>query len=154
MTYSLWLLVHLLGVIVWVGGMFFAHVALRPSAAELLQPPQRLPLLAATLGRFFIWVTVSIVLILMSGVAIMVLFASNAGRIGPHIHAMSAIGTLMMVIFGHIRFSAYKRLRVAVAAQDWPAGGAAMNLIRQLVFLNLVLGLVTTVIVFVGRGWT
>jgi hypothetical protein len=29
-----------------------------------------------------------------------------------------------------------------------------MNLIRQLVFLNLVLGLVTTVIVFVGRGWT
>jgi hypothetical protein len=153
-TYSLWLLVHLLGVIVWVGGMFFAHVALRPSAAELLQPPQRLPLLAATLGRFFIWVTVSIVLILMSGVAIMVLFASNAGRIGPHIHAMSAIGTLMMVIFGHIRFSAYKRLRVAVAAQDWPAGGAAMNLIRQLVFLNLVLGLVTTVIVFVGRGWT
>jgi len=153
-TYSLWLLVHLLGVIVWVGGMFFAHVALRPSAAELLQPPQRLPLLAATLGRFFIWVTVSIVLILVSGVAIMVLFASNGGRIGPHIHAMSAIGTLMMVIFGHIRFSAYKRLRVAVAAQDWPAGGAAMNLIRQLVFLNLVLGLVTTVIVFVGRGWT
>ena len=154
MTYSLWLLVHLLGVIVWVGGMFFAHVALRPSAAELLQPPQRLPLLAATLGRFFIWVTVSIVLILVSGVAIMVLFAGNGGRIGPHIHAMSAIGTLMMVIFGHIRFSAYKRLRVAVAAQDWPAGGAAMNQIRQLVFLNLVLGLVTTVIVFVGRGWT
>jgi len=153
-TYSLWLLVHLLGVIVWVGGMFFAHMALRPSAAELLQPPLRLPLLAATLGRFFTWVSVSILLILVSGVAIMVLFASNGGRMGPHIHAMSALGVLMMAIFGHIRLAAYRRLRAAVAAQDWPAGGAAMNQIRQLVLLNLVLGLITTVIVFVGRGWT
>lgn len=154
MTYSLWLLVHLLGVIVWVGGMFFAHMALRPSAAELLQPPLRLPLLAATLGRFFTWVSVSILLILVSGVAIMVLFAGNGGRIGAHIHAMSALGVLMMAIFGHIRFAAYRRLRAAVAAQDWPAGGAAMNQIRQLVLLNLVLGFITTVIVFVGRGWT
>jgi uncharacterized membrane protein len=154
MTYSLWLLVHLLGVIVWVGGMFFAHMALRPSAAELLQPPQRLPLVAATLGRFFTWVSVSIVLILVSGVAIMMLFLGNGGRLGPHIHAMTAIGLLMMAIFGHIRFASFKRLRTAVAAQDWPAGGAAMNRIRPLVLVNLVLGLITTVIVFVGRGWT
>ena len=44
---------HLLGVVVWVGGMFFAHMALRPAATELLEPPQRLPLLQATLMRFF-----------------------------------------------------------------------------------------------------
>lgn len=154
MTYSLWLLVHLLGVIVWIGGMFFAHMALRPAAAETLQPPQRLPLLAATLGRFFTWVTISIVLILVSGVAIMMLFIGNGARLGAHIHAMSAIGVLMMLIFGHIRFAGFKRLQKAVAAQDWPAGGAAMGQIRQLVLVNLLLGLATTVIVFVGRGWT
>lgn len=154
MSYSLWLLVHLLGVIVWVGGMFFAHFALRPAAAELLQPPQRLPLLAATLGRFFKWVAFCILLILVSGIAIMMLFISNGGRLGAHIHIMTAIGLIMMAIFWHIRFAAFKRLRAAVAAQDWPAGGIAMNRIRQLVLVNLVLGVITTVVVFVGRGWT
>ena len=78
--HPIFLFFHLIGVVLWVGGMFFAHMTLRPSAAELLQPPLRLPLLAATLGRFFTWVSVSIVLILVSGVAIMVLFASNGGR--------------------------------------------------------------------------
>lgn len=154
MSYSLWLLVHLLGVIVWVGGMFFAHVALRPAAAELLAPPQRLPLLAAALGRFFKWVAVSIALILVSGIAIMMLFLGNGARLGPHIHAMTTLGLIMMLIFGHIRFAGFKRLLAAVAAQDWPAGGAAMAQIRRLVLVNLVLGLITTVIVFVGRGWT
>lgn len=154
MSYSLWLLVHLIGVIVWVGGMFFAHVALRPAAAEVLQPPQRLPLLAAALGRFFKWVAVSIALILVSGGAIMMLFLGNGARLGPHIHAMTTLGLIMMLIFGHIRFAGFKRLLAAVAAQDWPAGGAAMAQIRRLVLVNLVLGLITTVIVFVGRGWT
>jgi uncharacterized membrane protein len=133
--------------------MFFAHMALRPSAAELLPPPQRLPLLAATLGRFFNWVAICIVLIVVSGVAIIHLFASNGGRIGPHIHAMSALGLLMMAIFGHIRFALFKRLKAAVAAGDWPAGGAAMGSIRHWVLVNLVLGMVTTVMVFIGRGW-
>jgi uncharacterized membrane protein len=152
-TYSVWLLIHLLGVIVWVGGMFFAHMALRPSAAELLQPPQRLPLLAATLGRFFNWVAVCIALILLSGVAIIVLFTSNGGRIGPHIHAMSGLGLLMMAIFGHIRFALFKRLKSALDAADWPAGGVAMGKIRHWVLVNLVLGMITTVVVFIGRGW-
>lgn len=154
MSYSLWLLVHLLGVIVWVGGMFFAHFALRPAAAELLQPAQRLPLLAATLGRFFKWVAWSIVLILVSGVAIMMLLVSNGARLGAHIHSMTIIGLIMIAIFWHIRFSVFKRLRTAVAAEDWPAGAVAMNRIRQLVLVNLVLGGITTVVVFVGRGWT
>ena len=66
MSMKMALLAHLLGVIVWVGGMFFAHIALRPAAAELLQPAQRLPLLAGALGRFFKWVAWSIVLILVT----------------------------------------------------------------------------------------
>ncbi|MEJ1958254.1 MAG: hypothetical protein WDM70_01360 [Nitrosomonadales bacterium] len=37
-------LLHLLAVILWVGGMFFAYVVLRPSAVEILQSPERLRL--------------------------------------------------------------------------------------------------------------
>ncbi|WP_265945652.1 hypothetical protein [Dechloromonas sp. A34] len=68
---SILLLLHLSGVIVWIGGMFFAQFCLRPVAASQLPPPQRLPLLAAVLGRFFTAVALSIVAILGSGFASM-----------------------------------------------------------------------------------
>ena len=151
MSMNLALLAHLLGVIVWVGGMFFAHIALRPAAAELLQPAQRLPLLAGVLGRFFKWVAWSIALILVSGIAVMVMIKGAGGRIGVHIHAMTALGILMMGIFFYIRFVPFKRLLLAVAVQDWQAGGAAMAQVRALVGVNLVLGMGTTVIALVGR---
>ena len=53
---SLYITLHLLGVIVWVGGMFVAYMALRPAAVEVLEPYQRLPLMKRTLDRFFPWV--------------------------------------------------------------------------------------------------
>ena len=154
MSTAIWTLLHLLGVIVWVGGMFFAHVALRPVVAELLQPPQRLPLLAGVLGRFFKWVAWSIALILASGIALMVQVKAGGGRLGPQIHAMAAVGVVMMIIFFHIRFGPFKRLLAAVVAQDWPAGGAAMGRVRLLVLVNLVLGIVTVVLALLGSAWS
>jgi len=50
---ELWLFLHFAAVVVWIGGMVFAHFCLRPAALATLQPPQRLPLMAAALGRFF-----------------------------------------------------------------------------------------------------
>jgi uncharacterized membrane protein len=126
--------------------MFFAHNALRPAAAALLQPQQRLPLLAATLGRFFKWVWLSAALILASGVYMMALL----GRPPLYVTLMAIIGIVMMLIFAHIFFAPNRRLQRAVAAQDWPAGGAAMAQIRTLVFVNLLLGLLTMVIGALG----
>jgi uncharacterized membrane protein len=146
---SLALLVHLLGVVVWVGGMFFAHVALRPSAAELLEPPLRLPLLAATLGRFFAWVTVAVAAILLSGFG---LIAGTGGFrvVGPHVHAMTGIGVAMAAIFAYIRLVPFPRLRRAVVAKAWPDAGRAMGSVRLLVAVNLVLGLATIAIAVLG----
>jgi len=154
LTFRLLLLAHLLGVIVWIGGMFFAHFALRPSAAEILQPPERLRLMAAALGRFFSWVEGSIVLILASGIGMMMILGHDRGMfaVPPYVHAMFALGLVMMAIFGHIRFVPYKRLSAAVAASDWPAAGAALAQIRMLVTVNLCLGLVTTLVGAVGPG--
>jgi len=142
------LLVHLLGVIVWVGGMFFAHFCLRPVAAEQLPPPQRLPLLSAVLGRFFNAVTVAIVAILATGLW---RFGELAGSPAPwRWHAMAGIGIAMIVIYALILLRFYPRLKAAVAVQDWPAGAAAMNVIRPLVLVNLVLGTITVVIALLG----
>lgn len=137
---------HILGFTIWVGGMFFAHHALRPSAAALLQPQQRLPLLAATLGRFFVWVWVAVALILGSGLYMMALL----GRPPIYVTTMFVLGVVMMLIFAHIFFAPNRRLQRAVAAQDWPAGGAAMAQIRTLVMVNLFLGLVTIAVGALG----
>ena len=142
---------HLLAVAVWVGGMFFALCCLRPAAVQLLEPPLRLPLLHAALGRFVPWVTVCIVFILGSGLAIMahVGFA-NAPK---GWHWMMTSGIVMMLLFGHIYGAGYRRLGRAVAASDWPAAGVAMNGIRRLVTINHVLGVLTIAFATFGSAF-
>jgi uncharacterized membrane protein len=144
------LFLHVLGVVVWVGGMFFAYMALRPAAASLLDPPPRLTLWSGVFGKFFPWVWASVGLILLSGLHMLMAFGGIAA---PHYAwTMLALGVLMMLIFGHVFFSPYKKLRRAVSEQDWKAGGAALAQIRLLIGINLSLGLLTIAVVFLGRG--
>ena len=147
MQWARWL--HLLGVVVWVGGMFFAHMALRP-AAQALPPPQRLPLLAAAVTRFVQWVAVAIVAILVSGIALIAM-VGGMSQVGWWVHVMTGIGILMMLLYAHLVASPLKRLRAAVAAAEWERAGAAMAQVRKLVAANLVLGLVTITIAVLGR---
>jgi uncharacterized membrane protein len=138
-------LVHLLAVILWVGGMAFAHFCLRPSV-QSLEPPVRLRLLHAVLGRFFTLVLGAIVLVLVTGVWMIGRAAKESVQAGLGFNMpldwslMATLGIVMIAIFGHIRFALYKRLTLAVAASDWPAGGAAMASIRKWVLVNLCLG--------------
>ena len=142
---------HVLFVVVWVGGMFFAYMAMRPAAAATLEPPQRLPLWAATFQRFFPWVWVSVILILASGLLMMFRYFGGMAGAALYIHAMFGLGLLMMLIFLHVFFAPYQRLKRAVATQDWPAGGKALNQIRQLIAINLSLGLLTILVATVGK---
>lgn len=146
---SFLLLLHLSGIIVWVGGMFFAHFCLRPVAAVQLQPGQRLPLLAAVLGRFFKAVAISIVIILLSGFA--TLAATGFAQAPLHWHVMAGLGLLMSAIFGVIYLQYLPRLEAGVAMLDWPFAGAAMNSIRILVMTNLALAGLTIVVATLGN---
>jgi uncharacterized membrane protein len=144
---NLLVLIHLLAVIVWIGGMFFAHYCLRPVAAEQLAPPQRLPLMATVLGRFFRFVTIALVFLWVSGI---VRFVQTGAGMPWNWHAMSGIAAAMTIIFGVIVLRFYSRLQNAVAAQDWPAGGKAMDKIRTLVMTNLMLGVLTVAVALLG----
>jgi uncharacterized membrane protein len=148
---TLSLFLHVLSVVVWVGGMFFAYMALRPVAAAVLEPPQRLTLWAGVFGKFFPWVWVSVALILLSGLHMLMVFG---GMAAPHYtKTMLVLGLAMMAIFAHVFFAPYGRLKRAVGAQDWKAGGAALGQIRRLIGINLSLGLLTIAVVFVGRAF-
>jgi uncharacterized membrane protein len=130
--------------------MFFAYMTLRPAAAALLEPPQRLPLWQATLSRFFFWVWIAVALIVISSAWMLFALGGLKGA-GTYVHIMLAIGVVMMLIFAHVFFAPYRRLTRAVRAKDWPGGGAALGQIRKLVGFNLILGLVTVAVALLGR---
>src|SRR6478672_9931887 len=111
---ALALALHILGAVVWVGGMFAIYVCLRP-ALGTLEPPQRLRLMRVTFQKFFPWVWIAILFLLVSGY-----------------------------------WMVFKR---AVDAADWPGAGGRLNLIRQIIAVNLPLGLIVVVIGASGRFW-
>ena len=129
---------HLAAAIVWMGGMTFMVLALRPVLTDQLQPPQRLQLMAAVLKRFFAVVLASIVVLLVTGLYLLI--GTGTGKPPPGWHAMAGLGLVMMLLFGHIYFSPYRGLQRAVAASDWPQGGRRASQIALLVKINLGLG--------------
>jgi uncharacterized membrane protein len=140
----------MLAAVIWVGGMFFAYVCLRPVAATLLEPPLRLPLWANTFQRFFPWVWLSVISLLLSG-HVMIALYGGFGSVGMHVHIMLTIGYVMFLIFAHLYFAPFKRLKAAVASQNWPVAGSNLNSIRKMVGINLLLGLVTVAVASGGR---
>ena len=142
MTYAVLKTLHLLAVVIWVGGMFFAHVCLRP-ALTALDPPVRLRLMQAVLTRFLAVVGAVVLVVLATGLW-MVAQASAAGSLPLGWTVMAVLGLVMMAVFG--RYALFKRFDRAVAAQDWPAGGTALAKIRRAVLLNLCIGLVIVVV--------
>lgn len=144
-------LLHVIAVVIWVGGMFFAHQCLRPVAAAQLQPPARLTLWVGVFGRFFPWVWASIAVVLGSGLWMLFGVFGGFGGAALYIHAMLALGLVMMAIFMHVFFAPYQRLRKAVAAQDWPAGAKSLAQVRVLVGINTTIGVLTIAIGSGGR---
>ena len=142
---------HVAAAAFWVGGMATMHLAVRPAAVAQLQPPQRLPFMAAALQRFFAGVSLAVMLLWISGLAMLM---AQGGFAGTHwrVHAMLALGLVMSAVYGHIRFAGSRRLQRAVQAADWPAAASRLDQIRRLVALNLVLGVLTLAVALVGRA--
>lgn len=151
MTNSIILALHLLSAVIWVGGMFFAYVALRPVAATQLEPPARLRLWVGVFSRFFPWVWIAIVLLLASGYWMLFKLFGGMGGAPLYIHIMNGLGIVMMLIYMHVFFAPFRRLRQAVAIEDWSAGGAKLAQIRMLVGINLTLGLIVIAVAGGGR---
>ena len=147
--HPIFLFLHLAGVVLWVGGMFFAWMCLRPVAAVQLEPPARLKLWAGVFARFFPWVWGAVLTILLSG--LVPLLAIGMKRAPMHWHLMLLLGLTMSAIFIYVFAVPYAKLKTVIAQQDWPAGGSALGQIRQLIGTNLVLGFSTIAVASLGR---
>ena len=155
MFYAALKTIHLLSIIVWIGGMVFAHFFLRP-ALITLAAPERVRLMHDVLGRFFNAVLVAAGLALVSGVWMIGRIAKQTVQAGVKFNlplewmVMTVLGLLMLAIFGYIRFALYPRLTRAVTSAAWPAGGAALASIRTWVTVNLAIGVVIVAVTLLG----
>lgn len=139
---------HLAAAVFWIGGMAFMMLALRPALAEL-EPPRRLPLTGGVLRRFFVVVWISIGVLLATGLAML-------GEIGmrsapPGVHAMLAIGVVMALLFAHLYFAPWRRMRTALAAGDLPEAGRRLGQVVLLAKINLGLGWLAIAAVMLWR---
>ncbi|MDX1573684.1 MAG: CopD family protein [Methylophaga sp.] len=146
---------HLLASVIWVGGLFFAFMFLRPAAATMLSPEQRLPLWLNIFSRFFPWIWASIITLIITGTVMIVMLGGFGGMdgVGAHVHVMLLLGIFMMLLFMHVFFNPYRKLRWAVTEHDWIAAADALDKIRKFVRANLILGLLVIVIGSSGRYW-
>ena len=149
--YSL-LTIHVLAVIVWVGGMFFAHMVLRPTAQSAMEPPQRLPFLAQIFSRFFLWVWMAIILLWFTGAWITFGFYGGMVHAPVYLHIMWTLGGLMTILFSYIFFVPFPRFKRAIVNKNFPLAGQHMNRIRLIVLINLILGISTSIIAIMGKA--
>lgn len=133
--------VHVLAALVWVGGMFFAWMVLRPAAVQALDAPARLKLWVEVFRRFFLWVWVAVVLLPVSGVGMMHMRFAGFDGAPRYVHVMMGLYIAMLALFLRVNALQLPELRRAIAAEDWPTGGAVLGRIRRLVGINLLLGL-------------
>lgn len=152
MIFLLLLAIHLLAAVFWVGGLIFAYTVLRP-ASGVLDTAARLPLWRGVFARFLPWVGVSILVLLISGFWMIFLLYAGPRFAPPYVNIMMAIGIVMMLLYGHVMFVPWKRMRAALDRGSLPDAAASLNQIRMIVAINVLLGVVTIVVGGTGRFW-
>jgi uncharacterized membrane protein len=144
---------HVIAAVIWVGGMFFAYMVLRPSAGPL-DPPLRLAFWQRVFSRFFPWVWASILVLLASGYAMLFLRFGGFQTAPLHVNVMQLTGIVMMLLFFHLFFAPWRRFSRAVDSKAFAEAAMELNQIRRIVAINLALGLITVIAGASGRFWT
>lgn len=141
----LWLSLHLLSVVAWVGGMLFALLVLRPSLS-VLAPDARIDLHARVFRRFFLLVWHAMVIAVASGFLLVWSVYGGFAGASPYVHTMTLLGLIMAAVFLWLFFGPWRAMRGALSRQDRAGAAVAAGRIRHLVLVNLVLGAVTIVL--------
>lgn len=141
---------HLLAAVIWVGGMFFSLLVLRPCCMEM-EPPVRLALMSKAVSRFFGWVWLAVGLLLLTGYWMIYRMYGGFAGLNWHVEAMLLLGNTMAVIFLFAFFGPYRKLQTALATQDNAGAKTSLDNIRKLIMTNLAFGLSLVLIGSVGR---
>ena len=142
------LALHQLASVVWIGGMFFAHFALRPTLKMTLEPPARIQVALGVFRRFFPWVWVCVTLLWVTGGWVSI--AALDGNLGAHVITMIGTAAIMTLVFAYLYLVPYGRMRLYVEQEIWREASVEFARIRKLMAFNLGLGILTVVAAVFG----
>jgi uncharacterized membrane protein len=151
-TTAIAIALHIFGAVVWVGGMFAIYVCLRP-ALITIEPAPRLRLVRATLGNFFRWVWISLLLLVVTGYGMVFVTFGGFAALPLHVDLMQAIGWVMIALFLWLFYGPWLAFKRAADSENWPIAAASLDRIRRIISINLPLGLLVVVIGASGRYW-
>ncbi|WP_252091795.1 CopD family protein [Pseudomonas sp. MWU13-3659] len=137
---------HLLAALVWVGGMFFAWLVLRPATVAALEGPARLRLWVEVFQRFFRWVWLAVAVLAVSGVGMIHLRFAGFETAPRYVQVMIGGGIVMFALFMRIQSLLLPELRAAVQVENWASGAGVLGRIRRLVGVNLAIGLLVVAV--------
>lgn len=140
---------HVLAAIIWIGGMFFGFLAVRPALGGL-EVLLRAKLWAGIFQRFFPWVWAAILVLLGTGIYMVQDSFDGFSHAPIFVHVMMGLGVLMMLLFAHLFFAPYKRLKRAVASSDPTMAAKAMVQVRILMAVNLIIGVIVVIVAMLG----
>ncbi|PHN47126.1 Phosphoribosylcarboxyaminoimidazole mutase [Pseudomonas syringae pv. atrofaciens] len=143
---------HLLAALVWVGGMFFAWMVLRPAVIAALEGPSRLKVWVQVFPRFFAWVWAAVVLLPITGIGMIQLNFTGFETAPRYVQIMMGLYVVMVALFLRIQSLQLPELRRAVEAEQWTEGAAALGNIRRLVGINLIIGLAVVMLAAARPG--
>ena len=139
------LALHTIGAALWVGGMAYAIIVLRP-AIVVLEPAARMQMHGQTMRRFLRLTWHVMPLVLISGWIMVFTLYGGFANIPWAVNAMQTLGIVMAAVFAYLALGPYKRFRRAIRP-----GPELISKMRQLVLVNLALGTIVLVLASIGH---
>ena len=135
---------HIIAVLIWIGGMLYTLFVLRPSLPVC--EDKKFILVRTAMGKFFPLVWIAIFLLLLTG----------GYRAHKYIHSTAfdlklVLYGAMVVVFSYIYFGLFKKLDSLPKEQKVQIVGKITNLIK----LNFTLGLIIIFLIQITKylGW-
>lgn len=145
--------IHALAAVLWVGGIFLVYKVFRPTVMEV-DPPVRLKLFLGVFKRFFPWVWLFIIVLVVTGYIDWFVRFGGFDYSPLYMKLMHLIGWVMIILFAVLYFLMYKKFKVLVETEQYPEAGALLNSkMRPIIIINLILGSLEAVIGASGTMW-
>ncbi len=136
---------HLAAMAIWIGGLAYTLLVIRPSLT-LLDPTPRMNVQLQMLRRFFRIVWYVMPVSIATGWAMMLGPEGGFAHAPWYVNTMQGLGILMAAVFAWVAFGPFRRLRRAIRPTE-----AMLDNIRGLVVTDLALGTATVIVACLGH---
>lgn len=146
------LALHMLASVLWMGGLFFALVVLRP-ALDGLSEDERRRLWGRLLPRAFAVAWICVVILLVTGYGVLYFGYEGLAGAGTHVRIMEWLGLVMFLMFGWMYFRPFRQFMQALAEDDRQRQAVEMVRLKGANGLILALGLIVLALAATGNFW-